>query len=368
MGATRASNRPIHDVGPPRGSGPPFAPRPRTRTGYRRRVIALALFGCLARPPVQGVAAPGASPRDALAFPGLRDVACSEAECRVLANGQLLRLQDGTPVGLAPPTADTLRFDGRWLAEGKCPDTPERCVWSVGDESPVEHSRYTTVPAPLDDGTARLEALAASFTPAWNRGLERGWRSGFSRLVVGPGGARITWIRGFDGAGQLVRSGAAARTARLGSATSPVSYPAWVAMHPTGIEAYLVTWPGTVVRGFDPGTLDIRWTLPLEGAAQGLFLDPGGRWLVLGVGPPNVDRLIDWPAPAPDPEAVHDPNRDEVLRAADRPPMDEVVVVDLATHTPAARAAGTFRRFLPLDVPLLATDREVVRLHPGDVR
>ena len=146
---------------------------------------------------------------------------------------------------------------------------------------------------------------------------------------------------------------------------SPVSWPAWLALHPTGVEAYLVVWPGPVIRAFDPGTLEIRWTLAVEGAARGLFVDPGGRWLLLAVGTSETDRLLDWPILPPSAEPGADPNRDEVLRLLPAPPSDEVVVVDLATHTVAARARGSYRRFLPLDRPVLATDREVVFLTPG---
>ncbi|MFN7145791.1 MAG: hypothetical protein ACK4YP_18595, partial [Myxococcota bacterium] len=174
-----------------------------------------------------------------------------------------------------------------------------------------------------------------------------------------------TWLRGLDGADQLVRTGAGSRTARLGAASSSVSYPAWLAMHPTGVEAYLVAWPAPVVRAFDPGTLEVRWTLPVDGAAQGLFVDAGGRWLVVGIGPATTERFADWPVLRPDPAAPLDPFRDEVLRALDRPPVDEVLVIDLAAQAVVARAKGVFRRFLPLQRPVLATDREVVFLVPG---
>ena len=105
----------------------------------------------------------------------------------------------------------------------------------------------------------------------------------------------------------------------------------------------------------------------LDGAASGLFVDGSGRWLVVSEGPPATDRLIDWPAVSPDPNAAADPWRDEILRGLDRPPSDATVVIDLATHAVAARARGSLRRFLPLpDRPVLATDREVVFVSPGD--
>ena len=236
----------------------------------------------------------------------------------------------------------------------------------------MKRSAVEPVPTPIAAPVVTLEEsplplfdFADAFTAAWNRGLREGWRGGFHRVVVGPGGGRITWLRGLDGAGQLVRAGSGSRTVRLGAATSAVSWPGWLAMHPTGAEAYLVAWPAAVVRGFDPTTLEVRWSLPMDGPAQGLFVDPGGRWLVVATGPEGTERFVDWPTPLPEPGAAADPARDEVLRRLDRPPIDTVLVIDLATQSVVARARGAYRRFLPLERPVLATDREVVFLVPG---
>jgi len=307
-------------------------------------VLFLYLAAC-ARDAASGPRAPSenaGAPR--LPVPGLKDVACDGGDCRALAQGTVLRLPDLAPVGAANALegADTLRFTTAWEVEGPC--GAARCVRALGsDGAPGAPSETVVTAPPLEDDPLPLAEAGEAFTAAWNHGLRLGWRSAFARVVVGPG----------------------AKTARLGAATSAVSWPAWLAMHPTGVEAYLVAWPAPVVRGFDPATLDVHWTLPVEGAAQGLFVDPGGRWLLVAVGPGDTERFVDWSVPRSDPAATTDPARDETIRALDRPPMTAVLVIDLATHQVAARAEGTFRRFLPLEHPILATDREVVFLDPG---
>jgi len=287
-----------------------------------------------------------------------------------LVGGSLVSLPDLAQVG--PPGAlagyDTLRATASgWEVEGPCVDPGPRCVHPLTLEGAPGGSGAPAAPAPtLEDDSPSLAQAAESFAVAWNAGIAAGWRSGFHRLIVGPGGGRITWIRGLDGAGQLVRAGAGSRTVRLGATTAAVSWPGWLALHPTGVEAYLIAWPSPLVRAFDPATLDLRWTLPVDGPARGLFVDPGGRWMLVAVGPGTTDRFVEWPLPVPSPS--RELASDEVLRALDHPPADSTLVIDLATHTVVARAAGELRRFLPFpDRPLLATDREIVYLTPGAI-
>ncbi|MFN7142878.1 MAG: hypothetical protein ACK4YP_03815, partial [Myxococcota bacterium] len=208
-------------------------------------LLSLLLFAC-----GPGVATGGAAPSSGsgaapprIAVPGLDDVACDGADCRALADGALLRLPDASPIGTLDMLAgaDTLRVTPRgWEVEGPCPDSAARCARVLGPDGAPGAPVPIDVPAPLTGDPLPLAEAAEAFTAAWNRGVAEGWRSGFLPLVVGPGGGRITWLRGLDGAGQLVRTGAGSRTARLGAASSSVSYPAWLAMHPTGVEAYLV--------------------------------------------------------------------------------------------------------------------------------
>ncbi len=334
-------------------------------------LLSLLLAACGDSAAVRAPAETAAPVGDRVPVARLADVACDGATCRALADGNLLALPDRTPIG-APGAfagADTLRVGpGGWEVEGPCPAevSGDRCVRVLGADGAPGTPTPVRAAAPTVGDPLPLSEAAEAFTAAWNHGLAREWRSGFYPVVVGPGGGRITWLRGLEGAGQLVRAGAGSRTVRLGAASSSVSWPAWLAVHPTGVEAYLVAWPAPVVRAFDPATLEVRWTLPVDGAAQGLFVDPGGRWLVVATGPGTTERFVDWPVPRPE-LGERDPHRDEVLRTLDRPPMDEVLVIDLALHEVVGRARGTYRRFLPLQRPVLATDREVVFLTPGEL-
>jgi hypothetical protein len=316
---------------------------------------------------------PGTSPTSTLArlaVPGLVDVACADADCLALAAGTLHALPSGTAVPSPPglDAYDTLRaVPGGWEVEGPCPTG--RCAATLHVSPPALDAPRPAPLLPLAEADVpSLSAAGDVFASAWNVAIHAGWRSGFTRVLVGPGGGRITWLRGIDGAGQLIRAGAGARTVRIGATTSPVSFPGWLALHPTGTEAYLVAWPSPWVKAFDPASLASRWTLPLDGAAQGLFLDAKGRWLLVGEGPSGTDRFADWDLAAAEATPTADPARDEAVRALDRPPMDATVVIDLASHTVAARAAGRFRRWIDLgDHLLLATDREIVTFPPGDL-
>jgi hypothetical protein len=329
----------------------------------------LLLLACAAGSRPTGPDAGGATeaPGTRIPLPGLADVACTGSECRALVNGSLVSLPDATPLGAPGALAafDTLRATAiGWEVEGPCASPGPRCVAPLAADG-TPGALVAALPGPtLEEDTPSLARAAETFTVAWNAGIAAGWRSGFHRLIVGPGGGRITWIRGLDGAGQLVRAGAGSRTVRLGAATAAVSWPGWLALHPTGVEAYLVAWPSPLVRAFDPATLDLRWTLPVDGPARGLFVDPGGRWMLVAVGPGTTERYVEWPLAVPTP--TRDLAADEVLRALDHPPADATLVIDLATHAVVARAAGELRRFLPFpDRPLLATDREIVYLTPG---
>ncbi|MDP2305303.1 MAG: hypothetical protein Q8P18_04670 [Pseudomonadota bacterium] len=333
----------------------------------------LLLLACPGAPRVASasVAAAPSSSESRLLLPGLSDVACDGADCRALVRGTLVSLPGAAPIGTvgALEAFDTLRFTpSGWEVEGRCvPLAPgPRCVAPLAADGAVGVLAPAAAPPALEQDAPSLGAAAIEFGAAWNAGIAAGWRSGFHRVIVGPGSGRITWLRGIDGAGQLVRVGNGSRTARLGSATASVSWPGWLALHPTGVEAYLVAWPSPLVRAFDPTTLDIRWTLPVEGAARGLFVDPGGRWLLVAVGPGTTERLVEWPLPSLEATPTGDLSRDEVLRALEHPPMDGVLVIDLSTQSVVARAEGELRRFLPLpDRPLLATDREIVFFTPG---
>ena len=278
-------------------------------------------------------------------MPALRDVACNETQCVALTAAGLVSLEPGLPPLplVVPADAAVLRVDaGAWAT---LPSPP---------------------PPPLLDDPPPLAEQVASFTVAWNAGIAAHWRSRFQRIVLGPGGGVISWTRGAEGGGQLMRIGAGRAFARVSTVPSPVSYPAWLALHPTGTEAYLLAWPTPVLAAFDPVSVVPRWSVELGGAGHGLFVDPEGRWLLAEIGPGRTDRLVDWPLPAPDP--TRDLADDAVLRTLPRPDATEVVVVDLAAHAIAFRANGAHRRWLALPGGryLLATDREAVFFRPED--
>lgn len=324
-----------------------------------------------------GPDAPGAAIADAgdaggagrrIPIPGLRDVACAEGGCVALAATGLVRLDDLSRVSADLSAWDTLRpgEGGGWGVEGDCEGG--RCAAPLGGDGVVGPSTPIASVAPaLEDQSPPLAEDAKRYTAWWNAAIANRWRAGFRRVVVGPGDAVVSWSRGGEGVGQLVRSGARPSFARVPAPDAPVSYPAWLALHPTGTEGYLLPWPATTVTAFDPVALTTRWTAALGGAGVGLFVDAGGRWLLAEVGDGDVgDRWLDWPVPAlPDAPAA-DPFRDEVLRASPRPPATHTVVVDLSAHSVVARVPGRHRRFLgrPDGGWLLATDREVLLFPP----
>jgi len=143
----------------------------------------------------------------------------------------------------------------------------------------------------------------------------------------------------------------------------PVTAEGWLCPLPSGLGAWFLLWPDPAVLEIDAVTLQVRATVALPGPAVGLFLDPGGRWLLLGrTGASGQDALQDWPArPLP-----VDPQRDPLLSNWPFPPQEAVLVVDGERGEVATVAEGAFRAWIPLPggVFLLATDRSLVRLEP----
>lgn len=334
-------------------------------------VLLLLLAGCPKPEPaaVGAVAAPVATPAPfRLPLVGLRDVACGASGCVALTARGLLRVPSLEPLVLPglPPAWDTLgaAADGGLVLEGPCEQGWCRAPVegaALGPMAPAPAPALAVAPA-LPDLVAEVGDLARFAA----RRAELGWRAPFTRLLVAPDGAPISLSRGGDGAGQLVRAGAPPRIVRIPVAASAATFPATLALHPDGAEAYVVAWPDASVRAFDPATLAVRWSVSVGGPAQGLFVDPSGRWLVTQTGPEDDERLVDWPLPALDAGAAADPTRDEVLRRQDRPRADRTVVVDLAAQAVAVEARGAFRRFTVAEDArlVLATDQELVFFTP----
>jgi hypothetical protein len=312
-------------------------------------LIFASLAGCPRPPaPTEDPTLPGkagaTSRLKRIPLPGVRDVACdAEAGCVALAGERLLDLRTLEPLGDPVPAGHdaVAREGGAWVTSA----TPAPLVV---DEPP-----------PLQEETEQ-------FRLQHNRAVKNVWRAGFSRILVLPNGL-VTWARGTEGSGQLVRTAGSVAFVRVPAASSPVSYPAWLSLHPTGMEAYLLPWPSDTLTAFDPMRLATRWSLPLGGAAVGLFVDGDGRWLVAQTGPAEADRFVDWPLPAFVAESAADPLADERVRAFPRPEATSTVLVDLSRHDVAIRVAGVFRAWLEMGASrVLATDREIVVFEPPE--
>lgn len=255
---------------------------------------------------------------------------------------------------------DTLRHSSAgWELEGNC--EVARC-----------RAKLTLDPFGVSDQNLILETKTsetdqepeAAWIDRWNQALKAGWRSGFDRIVVASGPATVELTGEMDGSAQLFRHGVDPAFAKvwLGNAAG-MRFPANLAMHPTGVEAYLCAWPSPLVIAFDPLNLQRHWTLPLDGASQGLFVESSGRFLLVGTGSAGTEP---WSWTGPDATENEDPYRDEVLRRQSRPPISAVEVVDLQNHEVRVELKGRYRRWLSLEDgrKLVATDQELVFFQP----
>lgn len=332
--------------------------------------LLLAVLACRHAPelPPGELPPPPPPPVWRVPLPGLRDAACGPEGCLALVRGRegLLRVPELEPVAVPGLPGDWDTLVHPWAVEGPCAEGRCRAELALvaaglGPSAPVKWVEPGEAPATVDlvAEVAALRALVATQ-------VQQRWRIGFQRLLIAPDGAPVSLSRGPDGTGQLVRAGSPPRVARVSVGASAASFPGVFALHPRGEEAYLLAWPGTVLRAFDPLTLTPRWSLPLGGAAQGWFVDADGRFLVAGTGPATDERFVDWPLPAVDPAVVGDPAADERLRVQARPPVDRTVVVDLARRAIVVEARGRLRRWVGAGEEryLLATDQELVIYTP----
>ncbi len=294
-------------------------------------------------------------------FARVIDAWCGPTGCTVLTPDGLVR-EGGERVRDVPAGSWTAleRQDETWILTGGTPDGP--CVLPLADDGTA--GTCTPIPPvvwPTLDDPPDIASQATRFRAQWNAAIAARGRLGFTTILATPDGGVIALARGGDGRGQLFRTGGMPKMVPVPTAPSPATLPTPFAMHPSGTEAYLLSWPSAVLRALDPFTLATRWTVSLEGAGQGLFVDPSGRHLLAATGPEDDSRFANWPVAWPAPE---DPCcADALLRATPRPPQDHVVVVDLATHLVAARAPGRYLRWFPGDTATwLVTDREVVRV------
>ena len=325
----------------------------------------------------------------ALRLDDVRDVACEGDVCSVLARDSVWRLPVGATVAVsnvlrAPAGAwDTLAVQGGALTlGGGCPPAvvaPRCTARPAGDGGRVDPSATAEAPALLDDALPLAEEVAGiAATHAAVRA--HGWRTPFARSYVDPRGGLVRLVRAMGGA-ELVRTNAPnvvvaggagegrvrPTAVRVAMPEAAAAWPAWLLLHPSGQEAYLLAWPSRRVVALDPVALRPRWELPLEDAGHGLFLDASGRYLLIAEGPFDRDLWTDWPvlAPAsasgPGGTPAPDPLRDEVLRGLPQPPTEAVLVIDLAHGEQVMRLPGAHRRWslLPDGRMVLATTQAV---------
>lgn len=306
--------------------------------------LLVLLMGCrhAVSPEASAVADAAVAPAvERFPFASITDASCTADGCVVLVDGALRR-HTGETIGALPAGACPTELVGGPDAWGPCPPAP---AWTVEEDPPP------------------VEQQVARFRVRWNAAIAGHTRLPFLTTLATPDGGVIALARG-GGQGQLFRSGGMPKMVPVPTSPSPSTWPAPLALHPSGTEAYLLPWPTPVVRAFDPFTLATRWTVSVEGAGQGLFVDPAGRFLLVAAGPGEEDRFADHPLLQPSDGApwISDP----MIWASPRPPYDHVAVIDVAAHTLAARAPGRYRRWFPFDkVAWIVTDREVVRIPVG---
>ncbi len=350
--------------------------------------LLLALLACvrsrealIVEPAAEEAATSAFSPY--LAVPNLIDAACEPRRCVALSTDGLHELATAsTSLGAARPLPDVGRWDtirmktpGVVELTGSAPDgaarpsvTLELSTGALGALTPGP----ALTPLPLQETPAALDAEVASLAARWSQTRASHGRTPFARSLLDPGGGIVRFVRTMGG-GQLVRTtapgvtvagapgNAPARvhpaTARVVTPESAAGWPAWLALHPSAKEAYLMAWPSASFVAFDPQTLQTRWTFPLEAPGHALFIDESGRFVVLAEGHEVSDRWIDWPVVDVGNLTV-DPASDEVVRRLPQPPTSAVVVLDLARGEQLLRVPGALRRWatLPEGRAVLVTD------------
>ncbi len=330
--------------------------------------LLLLLTACPKGPAPTDPSGPSTSDLWRIPLPGLVDVACDEGRCLALRGPELVRLPSLEAVSL--PSAlifDRLRHDaGGWRLAGPCAEgQPERCSYRLSLE-PLSVGTPEREPSPAVVAAGAEEEYRSRWTSAWNQAIARGWRAGFDRRVVLPGAAELQLLPGLDGNAQLRRTGENPAFIKLMLGATGNVFPGNLALHPTGVEVYLAAWPSPLLIALDPVTLDRRWVLPLDGGVQGLFIEPGGRFLMVASGDASARAPEDWAWPEPDPAAVVDPAGDDALRTQQRPAMSRIYAVDLQDHSVAVELPGQWRRWIPLPDGrvLVASSQQIVFFKP----
>ncbi|HNH46332.1 MAG TPA: hypothetical protein PKY30_04815 [Myxococcota bacterium] len=333
-------------------------------------LLLLFLTACPKGPAPTTASGPSTTDLWRIPLPGLVDVACDEGRCMALRGTELVRLPSLEAVPL-PTTAalDRLRHDAQgWRVAGACADgAPGRCSYALSLEPLALGAAEPEPPVPVHAaGTVEEAESRNRWTSAWNHAIAEGWRSGFDRRVVLPGAAELQLLPGLDGTAQLRRTGENPAFIKLMLGATGKVFPGNLALHPTGVEVYLAAWPSPLLIALDPVSLDRRWVLPLDGGVQGLFIEPGGRFLLVASGDASARAPESWAWPEPDPAAATDPAGDEALRDQQRPAMSRIYAVDLQDHSVAVELPGQWRRWIPLPDGrvLVASSQQIVFFKP----
>jgi len=357
--------------------------------------LVFLLVGCPKPPTVESSATPEPAPSEAPALSaveiearretsGLQAVACGEQRC-MLADADHIAAFD--PVTLEPTgdpqphgmlTVERASFVGDlFVIDGQCDHGPCSASYQPDGSIQAELSMASDGPDPMDIIPAPRQPKEEPATAPNPMLAERGqWadlmdgqrRLPFRRSVPVFGGGMVTYQRDLGGgSGKLLRIGGGLRSIDAPGTRHTVSCEGWLATHPSGMEIYLLLWPEPVLRAYDTRAMSPRWSLELPGPAQGLFVDPAGRFAVLShSAAPDPDRLTDYPAPTLDAQANAEQLEGSLALPVERPEAQGVILVDLAAHRAAARASGAFVGWLatPDGARLLATESEILRLVP----
>jgi hypothetical protein len=310
---------------------------------------------------------------------GLDALACGEALCAYTTGPGVVYFDPVTlePVpteALAPGQGDALR---ELLPLAPLEPLPE--PEPVGAER-IEHMDLPALENPMEAILEQAEGEPVEAEPepdtlpnpaiaeraAWGGVMEAGRRLPFQRRVPVAGGGMVTYQREYGGGpGKLLRIGGGFRSVTAPGTTHDVSCEGWLAPHPSGLEVYLLLWPAPTLHAYETRSMAQRWSLELPAAAQGLFVDPAGRYALLSLtGTPDPDRLTDYPSPALITDLPTEPLQGAAALPPELPEPVGVVLVDLAAKRISAQAQGAFRGWVatPDGAWLLATHSGILRL------
>jgi hypothetical protein len=286
--------------------------------------------------------------------------------------------------GCAHPPGVTLPAESQLTPVAQTPNAKAARVHGLVDLSCTEDGcsvlstagRRSLDPVSLVLGVATPEAFSpfpavvlneepGATDARWNVQIAGGWRSPFQEQVPTPTGGRLTYMRSMaPGMARLVRFGGGMHAQPAPRASSPFAYRRWLALHPTGKQAYLVPWPHTEVLAVDPDRLLTGWRLDLGSPTLGLFVERTGRYLIGETGAePSDDRLLDYSGKPIAVDDGVDPSADPHIAEIPRPMGTHTIVIDLEAQTLVARLPGTYRRWVQVDGgALIATSEAVARL------